>query len=75
MDDNLDQLVERYRPQGALLVPHELYRLARADGISSTYAAVILRKLFGLGMSECVQVMRDFGDDPLDSSEQPGSRM
>ena len=68
MNEDIRQLVEHYRPQAAVLVPHELYRLARTDGVSSTYAAVILRNLFGLGMSECVQVMRDFGDDPLEGS-------
>jgi hypothetical protein len=69
MDDDLSPLVKRYQEQAAVLVPHELYRLARSDGLSSDYAAVILRKLYGLGMSECVQVMRDFGDDPLVGSE------
>jgi hypothetical protein len=68
MDADLSQMIEHYRPQAAVLVPHELYRLARADGVSRTYAAVILRNLFGLGMSECVQVLRDCGDDPLDGS-------
>lgn len=68
MNEEVRQLVEHYQPQAAALVPHELYRLARNDGVSKTYAAVIVRNLFGLGMSECVQVMRDFGDDPLDGA-------
>ena len=69
MNEELQQLVERYKPHASVLVPHELYRLVRTDGLSSTSAAVILRNVFGLGMSECIQVMRDFGDDPLDGAE------
>jgi len=68
MNEDSTPFIERYRPQSSVLAPHELYRKARADGLSSSYAAAILRNLYGLGMSECVQVMRDFGDDPLAES-------
>ena len=68
MDDNLRELIEHYRPQAASLVPHELYRLARSGGLSIAHAAVILRNLYGFGFSECIQILRDCGDDPLEGS-------
>ena len=57
-------LIEQYRLLAKNHVPSELYRMARAEGVSRGHTFFLLRDLYNFNLAECQETMREVGDEP-----------